>query len=105
MHLHAATATYVISTLKQFYEAFVSESILSMDIPSTGPTSLRSNCTDPDTEEDSSGEDIKADDNENGSSLKSSRCKKGGNKDTFALLTSKEELAQAKLILVNDRAA
>ncbi len=55
------------------------ESILSMDIASTGPTSLRSNFTD-ETEEDD--EDDSEDNKE----------------DRFAKLTAPEELSQATLI-------
>ena len=88
----------------------VSESILSMDIPSTGPTSLRSNCTDPtDTEEDDEacGGSVTSGvpDDKNTVSAKAVTTAAAKRKaDTFTQLTSKEELSQAKLILVNDRA-
>ena len=88
----------------------VSESILSMDIPSTGPTSLRSNCTDPtDTEEDDevcggSGPGGVHDDKNTVSAKAVTTAIAKRKADTFAQLTSKEELSQAKLILVNDRA-
>ncbi len=68
-----------------------------MDIPSTGPTSLRSNCTDPD---DTTAEEDMADEAE---------CDIGGEdaakkKASFAQLTSNEDVSQAKRILVVDRA-
>lgn len=83
-----------------------------MDIPSTGPTSLRSNCTDPtDTEEDdevcggSGTGGVPVQDDKNTVSAKAVTTAIAKRKaDTFAQLTSKEELSQAKLILVNDRA-
>ena len=80
-----------------------------MDIPSTGPTSLRSNCTDPtDTEEDDEacGGTGGATDEKVAVSAKAVTTAAAAKRraDTFAQLTSKEELSQAKLILVNDRA-
>ena len=92
--------------------SFLSESILSMDIPSTGPTSLRSNCTDPtDTEDD---DEVGGDsgtggvsNHEDKSTVSAKAVTTAASKkkaDTFAQLTSKEELSQAKLILINDRA-
>ena len=79
-----------------------------MDIPSTGPTSLRSNCTDPtDTEEDDEacGGTGGALDEKVAVSAKAVTIATAKRKaDTFAQLTSTEELSQAKLILVNDRA-
>ena len=80
-----------------------------MDIPSTGPTSLRSNCTDPtDTEEDDEacGGTGGATDEKVAVSAKAVTTAAAAKMraDTFAQLTSKEELSQAKLILVNDRA-
>ena len=62
-----------------------SESILSMDIPSTGPTSLRSNFTD-DTEDSSTTTNANLD------------LEQENVGDRFAMLTSPEELAQATLI-------
>ena len=84
-----------------------------MDIPSTGPTSLRSNCTDPtDTEDDdeicggsgTGGVPVVHDDKNTVSAKAVTTAAAKRKADTFAQLTSKEELSQAKLILVNDRA-
>ncbi|XP_059092044.1 uncharacterized protein LOC131887448 isoform X2 [Tigriopus californicus] len=67
------------------------ESILSMDFPSTGPTSLRSNCTDDTPDEAIKEEDEDADElvEEDGPTCKEDRFKK---------LVSRDELANGKLI-------
>lgn len=72
---------------------WIAESILSMDFPSTGPTSLRSNCTDDTADEAIKEEDEDADEFEEEEVDESST-----KEDRFKKLVSRDELANGKLI-------
>ena len=80
---------------------YISESILSMDIPSTGPTSLRSNYTDDTNEDDEDDEDTTEDKSEDAPKPDNEE-EEGPGGDRFAKLISHEELSQARLILIQE---
>ena len=84
-------------SLDLFLLLVLPESILSMDIPSTGPTSLRSNCTDEDDKEDLDDESSSETPTPNAPGSKMPMSKQ----ERFAALVTQEELSSATLLTMD----